>query len=310
MRWFKHYTDAGLDQKLRAVKGEFGYEGYGVYWSILENIGRNVDEKNDTKITLNHKNWKEITGFSPKKLEVFLNFCSEICLFSVKKQEKYITVDCPKLLKYRDEWTRKKAKNSGAAPDPIKEEEIEEDIDKEEDIGKKNNKKENPPDETIDLVAKTEDSPAEPEEKKPKSVVTAAPDIFPLTEQMIAYAAKNKITDLPRLQVMTEDFLIHHRKKGSKWKCWYSAWQQWLRNDLKWQGDDERYSRAQPGATNTGPGNPPNQSMKGGHNGRAQHSRNPTLHYSREDFRNIDYRAGETDISTVDWCSDLAEPRH
>lgn len=82
----------------------------------------------------------------------------------------------------------------------------------------------------------------------------------------------------------------------------------WL-NAEGWE-DDFQDSRAQPGATNTGPGNPPNQSMKGGHNGRAQHSRNPTLHYSREDFRNIDYRAGETDISTVDWCSDLAEPRH
>ena len=69
---------------------------------------------------------------------------------------------------------------------------------------------------------------------KRKSPSKNAPDIFPITQQMKTYAEKkNYAGDLENL---TERFLIHHRSKGSKFSNWYSAWQNWLLNEIKWRG--------------------------------------------------------------------------
>lgn len=63
---------------------------------------------------------------------------------------------------------------------------------------------------------------------------TSTPKTFPVTDEMKAYAKskgyKNNLADL------TEPFLQYHRKQGSKFVCWYSAWQTWLRNEIKFNG--------------------------------------------------------------------------
>lgn len=69
---------------------------------------------------------------------------------------------------------------------------------------------------------------------KRKKSPTPCPDIFPVTAQMKQYAAsKNHYPDLDDL---TEAFLIHHRKKDNRFVDWYAAWQQWFRNDIKFNG--------------------------------------------------------------------------
>lgn len=99
---------------MRLLLAEFGFEGYGLYWTILETIAENLDYKNNsTKATMTRQQWCVSVKISPKKFQKVLIFCSENFGFIVKNNQKLITINCPKLLKYRDEYSRKKAKKSG-----------------------------------------------------------------------------------------------------------------------------------------------------------------------------------------------------
>jgi len=120
MRWFKHLTTSSRDEKLMRLRDEFGVEGYGLYWLVLELIAEQCTANNNKVfIELSPRNWRKTTEISPKKFQLFLTFTQEISLFSVEKSEKLIKVSCPNLLKYRDEYTRKKGKNSGQTPDNV-----------------------------------------------------------------------------------------------------------------------------------------------------------------------------------------------
>lgn len=120
MKWFKHLTESHDDEKLALLQAEFGLEGYGFYWLTLEIIAKQMapgSEKTfvEYPITI----WRKFYGFSPKKLRKFAGFCSEFEIFSVKFSEKTLRIDCPNLLKYRDEWSRKKPKNSGVTTEQL-----------------------------------------------------------------------------------------------------------------------------------------------------------------------------------------------
>lgn len=121
MRWFKHLTGAHQDEKMARLVSELGLEGYGFYWLILETIAGQIEAgSNRTALTYPVAFWRKITGFSPKKLRNFAGICSEIGIFSAEFSENSLTIDIPNILKYRDEWSRKKVKNSGVAPEPLR----------------------------------------------------------------------------------------------------------------------------------------------------------------------------------------------
>jgi hypothetical protein len=139
MRWFKHLTIANRDESLCQIIDEFGLEGYGAYWFILERIAEKITpemtEANQIFLQLSEKNWRKFLGFSPKKFRKFLSFSEKCSLFfskTDKKKPELITIYCPKLLKYRDEYTRKSRKTpdkhrtkSGVTPDKVAPEYIE-----------------------------------------------------------------------------------------------------------------------------------------------------------------------------------------
>ena len=108
MRWFKHLVCSNRDEKLRRIQDVFGLEGYGLYWIILETIAEKLDQNNCTHMELSYKNWKKVTGISTKKLQKFLIFAQELEIFIVKNSENLITIGCPNLLKYRDEYASRK----------------------------------------------------------------------------------------------------------------------------------------------------------------------------------------------------------
>jgi len=108
MRWFKHLTASNRDENLRRIQDEFGLEGYGLYWIILETIAEKLDKSDCTSMQLSIQNWKKITGVSAKKLRSFLVFAQELKIFSVEISQNIITIGCSKLLKYRDEYTSRK----------------------------------------------------------------------------------------------------------------------------------------------------------------------------------------------------------
>ena len=134
MRWMKHLTTAGRDEKLRQIIDNFGMEGYGAYWLILEAIGekitKEITDPDQVFLTLSERNWRKFVNFSPKKFQKFLESSKKLKLFFPvfdKENPKLITIKCPKLLKYRDEYTGRGKKTpdkiltkSGVAPDKVR----------------------------------------------------------------------------------------------------------------------------------------------------------------------------------------------
>ncbi len=76
--------------------------------------------------------------------------------------------------------------------------------------------------------------PSEPSPRKergPAPSKTVAPEVFPITDQMRAFVAK----DAPGIDVQreTEKFLDHHRSKGSVFIDWSAAWKNWIRRAVE-----------------------------------------------------------------------------
>ena len=80
--------------------------------------------------------------------------------------------------------------------------------------------------------------PSDTNKKDKKVKKTSCPDNFPVTDKMKDYAKKKNFN--LDLEDLTEGFLLHHRSKGNKFVDWYSAWQKWLRNDMKFYPDKHK----------------------------------------------------------------------
>ena len=83
MKWFKHDSDANLDDKLQNLMLDHGLKGYGLYWYCLELIANkfdhtniNLDLKHDARIIA--KNTSETT----KEVEDMMRRMVELDLFS------------------------------------------------------------------------------------------------------------------------------------------------------------------------------------------------------------------------------------
>ena len=83
MKWFKHDSDANLDDKLQNLMLDHGLKGYGLYWYCLELIANKFDHNN---ITLELKHDARIiaknTSESVKEVEDMMRRMVELDLFS------------------------------------------------------------------------------------------------------------------------------------------------------------------------------------------------------------------------------------
>lgn len=130
MRWIKHLSDAHSDEKMAILRAEAGFEGYGFYWFALEVLAKHIDDKTGkTSLTYPVKFWASLAGVSTRNLRNLVGTCAKLNLLTADFSENLLTLDCPNLLKYRDEWTRKKSKNSGATPEKLRRKDIDTDSD-------------------------------------------------------------------------------------------------------------------------------------------------------------------------------------
>ena len=125
MRWFKHLTLAHDDTAIAVVLELFGPEGYGIYWLMLEHVAAGI-EKNSVLIpsrTHSAVEWSKICACSARRLRQFCEKATELRLicaqtapdlrrFSSRRVADRLQIDIPKLLKYRDEYSKK----SGQTP--------------------------------------------------------------------------------------------------------------------------------------------------------------------------------------------------
>ena len=117
VRWFKHMTDADDNEKLSRLQDEFGLEGYGFWWRVVEIIAKRVNEENQTDLCYSAKSWARRIGVSTRKFKKLLSFCAGIGLVSASHEKDMITVNMPNILKYRDEYTAKKGRTKSVSDD-------------------------------------------------------------------------------------------------------------------------------------------------------------------------------------------------
>lgn len=129
MRWLKHLTAAQKDPRMTEILEEFGAEAYGVYWLLCEEIASTMEKHSlVTELVHSELRWAQMVYCSPRKFRAICRRFAGIGLIEVTSQSdprpipgqlpnNRLTIGIPKLLKYRDEYSKKSGHLSGHAPD-------------------------------------------------------------------------------------------------------------------------------------------------------------------------------------------------
>jgi hypothetical protein len=113
LRWFKHLAMAHADDAMDALLERHGAAGYGAYWLILEDIAAAIDgQKLSPEATHSERRWCEIAHLDRRVFRKVLQNFREHLLQVSETHDGRIKISVPKLLKYRDEYSKK----SGHAP--------------------------------------------------------------------------------------------------------------------------------------------------------------------------------------------------
>jgi hypothetical protein len=117
MKWFKHYSDASRSEKLAQLVDEFGIEGYGRYWLLVELLAEKFDGK-DTNFTIHNTTIKRTLYIHHDKMAVkFLGTIANLGLMSCVSTNKLWSISCPKLLEIKDNHTKNlQAKSKSVTP--------------------------------------------------------------------------------------------------------------------------------------------------------------------------------------------------
>lgn len=117
MRWLKHLTAAHNDSKINKIRSEFGASGYGMYWLVLERIaGQMSSDNRRTILGDSAKGWGKFLGTRSDHARKILGRFGEYGLMIVEISGEYIEINCPNLLKYKDESFQKSGR--GVTPTP------------------------------------------------------------------------------------------------------------------------------------------------------------------------------------------------
>lgn len=100
-------TDSWEDEKLSEIRDLFGLEIYGFWWRILEIIGKKMDSTPNTSCQYSAKTWGKFAEISAKKFLKFARILAEKKLIILKVDGDAVTIGVPKMLKIRDEYSRK-----------------------------------------------------------------------------------------------------------------------------------------------------------------------------------------------------------
>ena len=101
------------------LQDKCGLEGYGFFWRVLEIIaGQSDGDKNFCQYS--KRAWCQMLAINHQTWSKLIAGCEQAGLFHVSENEQGIRVESPNLLKYRDEWSRKKGNNSGVTPEPLR----------------------------------------------------------------------------------------------------------------------------------------------------------------------------------------------
>jgi hypothetical protein len=221
MRWFKHFSKAHRDTKIKKLINEFGAEGYAVYFYCLELISDNLDSEN---ITFELEDDAELVGQYLKidtlKIEKIMKQCIKLELFGISEAGR---ITCLKMAKFLDErFTR-----NPILKQMIKSEKMEDiKLRLSEDTSQTNGDMSR----EIRLDQTRSDKNRKEKEEDNKSQKTRF--IPPTLEEVIKYLKENNI-----INVDAEKFWHFYNSKGwmigkNKMKNWHSAIVIWNKNSI------------------------------------------------------------------------------
>lgn len=116
MKWLKHMSATRRDERIASLIDEHGFEGYGVFWAVLETIAEQMPAGEDRyEVGYSLKRWGQLLGCHHNKVKKYLSLLGVHGLVTVKSEADCIIVSAPNLLKYRDEYSKKsgRGKESG-----------------------------------------------------------------------------------------------------------------------------------------------------------------------------------------------------
>lgn len=160
MRWFKHFTDARHNPKLRAIEKKLGEVGSARAYKLLEIIGERGGSGKDfaPRLDLNEPHtdvgWlADELGIDRRSARFTLSVFSK-CKFIDPVAYQGNIVYVPQMIEYLDEWTRKRRpRDSVATPEPLrsnspqsKSQRSESEVDKEVEGDDKSKSDDRPPD--------------------------------------------------------------------------------------------------------------------------------------------------------------------
>lgn len=108
MRWTKHLTMAHADKALAAILEEFGAEGYGVYWLMIEDIAAPMEAGKMEPIGIHSVvKWSQICNCSARRWRSIVTRMAEKTLIVVQSIDDRIQIEVPNIVKYKDEYSKK-----------------------------------------------------------------------------------------------------------------------------------------------------------------------------------------------------------
>jgi len=213
VKWFKHFSGASHDEFLEEIIDSFGLEGYARWWLILEAIASQMDGSKKCSVSYSWVKWQTILKGKRNKLETFLEHLENKSKIKLKQNGNKLEIECPNLLKMRDNYTKNLQVDNKETLDKTSKQEVEVEVEVDNIV--------------ISPKAKT----------KPK---TKLPNDFELTQdrgiKAMKYWQKKNRRDLdPMLKDIFDQFKNHHIQHGSSMANWEAAWQTWYTNAVKFE---------------------------------------------------------------------------
>ena len=131
MRWFKHMANARHDEFLKELRHEFGSQGIEAWWNLVEFVAESVKPSSPRpRVIATPRVFAEECYCDEETLEKVVRFATAVRPVAKLKFRKRATrlalrwsVEIPKVLVFRDEYTRKEGKepksNSGVDQEQV-----------------------------------------------------------------------------------------------------------------------------------------------------------------------------------------------
>lgn len=130
MKWFKHMSDANRDDKLVAIRDEFGLWGVGLYWTIVEMVAEQMKSRDPKpEAIILFPVLCSFAGCKPNKLRRFLELMRNQRGMLAEQNGNQLRIIIPKLLEIKDNYLKDLEETKKKLPSKEVEVEVEEEVD-------------------------------------------------------------------------------------------------------------------------------------------------------------------------------------